>query len=124
MDPQPTPGTLALLGQGAEGAVRNVARLTSGALGLALRPQRAVREVVGTAAALAEAVAPLVTGAPPSPLNRRPGPHRRVEVVRTSLAATSTVKRAFGATVNDVVLTTVAGALGRFLEGPRRSRDP
>ncbi len=115
-DPHPTPGTLALLGQGAEGAARSLGHLSAGALGLALRPRRAVREVLGTAAALAEAVAPLLTGAPPSPLNRRPGPHRRVEVVRTSLGDYRKVKQTFGATVNDVVLTTVAGALGRFLE--------
>ena len=40
-----------------------------------------------------------------------------MEVVRTDLADYKEVKKAFGATVNDVVLTAVAGALGRFLEG-------
>ena len=66
------------------------------------------------AAALAARV---VDGAPPTPLNRPPGPHRRIEVVRTDLEDYKAVKRAFGATVNDVVLAAVAGALGRFLEG-------
>ena len=37
--------------------------------------------------------------------------------MRTPLADYKTVKAAFGATVNDVVLTAVAGALGRFLDG-------
>ncbi len=116
-EPQATPGTLGLLAHGAEGAARNLVRLSTRGLGLALRPRRAVKEVLSTAAALAAAASPLVSGAPATPLNRRPGPHRRVEVVRTPLADYKTVKQAFGATVNDVVLTAVAGALGRFLEG-------
>jgi len=116
-EPQPTPGALGLLGHGAQGGARALLRMSGRGLGLAVRPHRAVRQLLSTAADLAAAAAPLVSGAPASPLNRRPGPHRRVEVVRTPLADYKAVKAAFGATVNDVVLTTVAGALGRFLEG-------
>ena len=116
-EPEPTPGPARLLADGAAGAVRSIADRYVRGLGLALQPARAVREVASTAAALAALAAPLVHGAPPTPLNRRPGPHRRIEVVRTDLRDYRAVKRAFGATVNDVVLTAVAGALGRFLEG-------
>ncbi len=111
-----TPGALGLLGHGAQGALRNLVRLGTRGAGLAVRPQRAVREGLGMLAALGAVAAPLVNGAPPTVLNRTPGPHRRVEVVRTPLADYKTVKTAFGATVNDVVLTAVAGALGRFLQ--------
>ncbi len=115
--PQPTPGTAGLLAHGAAGAVRNLGRLGARAAGLAVRPQQAVREALSAAAALGAAAGPLVAGAPSSLLNRAPGSDRRVELVRATLADHKLVKDAFGATVNDVVLTAVAGALGRFLAG-------
>jgi WS/DGAT/MGAT family acyltransferase len=115
--PSETPGTLGLLTHGAKGAVRNLVRLGTRGAGLAVQPKQAVREAASVLGALGAAAAPLMTGAPPSLLNRKPGPHRRVEVVRTSLSDYKAVKGAFGATVNDVVLTAVAGALGRFLTG-------
>ena len=115
--PRPTPGTLGLLGHGAVGAVRNLVRLGTKGASLAVQPQKAVRETVAVATALGEATMPFLAGAPKTPLNGIPGPHRRVEIVRTPLADYKKVKTAFGATVNDVVLTAVAGALGRFLEG-------
>ncbi len=76
-----------------------------------------MREGLSAAAALAAVAEPLLNGAPPTPLNREPGPHRTVQVVRTDLADYKSVKQALGATVNDVVLTAVSGALGRFLAG-------
>jgi len=114
---QPTPGAVGLLAHGASGAVRNLARLGAGGARLAVRPQQAVREALSAAAALGAAARPLVAGAPSSLLNQAPGSDRRVEVVHTSLADHKLVKNAFGVTVNDVVLTAVAGALGRFLAG-------
>jgi diacylglycerol O-acyltransferase len=53
--------------------------------------------------------------APPSPLNRQIGPHRRFTWVDAELDDFRAVKSALGGTVNDVVLTAVAGALGRYL---------
>ncbi|HEX8977130.1 MAG TPA: wax ester/triacylglycerol synthase family O-acyltransferase [Solirubrobacteraceae bacterium] len=53
--------------------------------------------------------------APPSPLNVRIGPHRRFTWVNGELAQFKAVKNALGGTVNDVVLASVAGALGRYL---------
>ena len=114
-NPSPVPGAVDLLTQGAKGAARNLLQLGSKAAELTLHPKRAVREGGELLAALGAAAAPLVSGAPPSLLNRRPGPHRRVEVVRTRLEDYKLVKASFGATINDVVLTAVAGALGRFL---------
>jgi len=59
---------------------------------------------------------PLINAAPKTPFNDKPGPHRRVAIVETDLADYKAVKAASGgATVNDVVLAAVAGALGRFL---------
>ncbi len=53
--------------------------------------------------------------APASPYNRDIGPHRRFTWVRTDLADVKAIKNELGGTVNDVVLASVAGALGRHL---------
>ncbi len=53
--------------------------------------------------------------APTTPYNEPIGPHRRFTWVRTSLADIKAIKNELGGTVNDVVLATVAGALGRHL---------
>jgi len=54
---------------------------------------------------------------PPSetPLNGVLGPHRRFDWLTVSLDDVKTVRRSLGCTVNDVVLTTVAGAVREFL---------
>jgi diacylglycerol O-acyltransferase / wax synthase len=56
-----------------------------------------------------------LTPAPTSPLNVRIGPHRRFTWVRGDLAQFKAIKNALGGTVNDVVLASVTGALGRYL---------
>jgi diacylglycerol O-acyltransferase len=53
--------------------------------------------------------------APPSPYNCSIGPHRRFTWVRTELGDVKAIKNSLGGTVNDVVLATVSGALGRHL---------
>ena len=114
--PAATPGPVGLLAHGTAGAVRNLTRLGVKGMRLSVRPAAAAREAAGLVSSLRAVIGPIVNAAPASVLNAAPGPHRRVEVVRTSLADYRTVKNALGATVNDVVLTAVAGALGRFLE--------
>lgn len=121
--PRPTPGRVGLLAAGARSAVGHAVDFSRRGVCLALDPQRAVREGLSTAAAIASVGQPLVNGAPPTPLNRNPGPHRRVSIVRTDLTDYKKVKAAFGATVNDVVLTAVAGALGKFLAGRNVATD-
>jgi diacylglycerol O-acyltransferase / wax synthase len=59
--------------------------------------------------------------APPSPYNKSIGPHRRFTWVRADLGEIKAIKDQLGGTVNDVVLATVAGALGRHMR--RRGRD-
>ena len=58
-----------------------------------------------------------VNPAPTSPFNQRIGPHRRFTWTRASLDEFKAIKTELGGTVNDVVLTAVAGALGRYLRG-------
>jgi len=53
--------------------------------------------------------------APHTPFNVEIGPHRRLALVRTDLGLLKRVKDEHGGTVNDVVLSVVAGALGNYL---------
>jgi diacylglycerol O-acyltransferase / wax synthase len=52
---------------------------------------------------------------PRSPYNTAIGPHRRYAWVRASLDDLKAIKNSLGGTVNDVVLASVAGALGRHM---------
>ena len=51
-----------------------------------------------------------------TPLNKAIGPHRRFDWWKMSLDDVKAVKNRLGGTLNDVVLTTVAGAVRHFLE--------
>jgi diacylglycerol O-acyltransferase len=64
-----------------------------------------------------------LNAAPPSPYNKPIGPHRRFTWVRADLADLKAIKNELGGTVNDVVLATVAGALGRHLRGKGQTTD-
>jgi diacylglycerol O-acyltransferase len=70
------------------------------------------RDALGGVGALARAGFDL---APHSPYNEDIGPHRRFTWVRTWLGDVKEIKNELGGTVNDVVLTIVAGALARHL---------
>jgi len=50
-----------------------------------------------------------------TPINRRIGPSRRVDFLHTDLEQVKAVKNSLGGTVNDVVITAVAGAVRDFL---------
>jgi WS/DGAT/MGAT family acyltransferase len=78
---------------------------------------RGPRQVLARAAEDLAAVGAIAGagGAPPTPLNVSTGPHRRFTWVDAELAQFKAIKNALGGTVNDVVLTAVAIALGRFL---------
>jgi diacylglycerol O-acyltransferase len=114
-DPEPTPGSVGLITRGVQGALRNAAGLSAGALGALTRPRTAVSRVTDTAQALWEVAENFISPAPQTPLNVPPGPHRRFTTVSCDLADFKKVKNTLGGTVNDVVLTVVSGALGRFL---------
>jgi diacylglycerol O-acyltransferase / wax synthase len=61
--------------------------------------------------------------APPSPYNKSIGPHRRFTWVRVNLADIKAIKNELGGTVNDVVLATFAGALGKHLRRRGQNTD-
>jgi diacylglycerol O-acyltransferase / wax synthase len=61
--------------------------------------------------------------APSTPYNRPIGPHRRYTWVRANLADLKAIKNELGGTVNDVVLATVAGGLGKHLRRRGHNTD-
>jgi diacylglycerol O-acyltransferase / wax synthase len=61
--------------------------------------------------------------APASSLNQAIGPHRRFETVLADLDEFKRIKNAFGATVNDVVLTVGSGGLRALLENRGEALD-
>jgi diacylglycerol O-acyltransferase / wax synthase len=99
--PRPPPTRRALLLDASAARCRALARLPAGC--------RQVR------AAFAELAAGRSTGPPRSSLNQPIGPGRSMAVVRADLDAVRRVAHAHGATVNDVVLTAVTGALRAVL---------
>jgi diacylglycerol O-acyltransferase len=78
-------------------------------------PRRVLRQVASDTAALGETLWATLRPAPPSPLNVRIGSHRRYTWVDGDLDEFKAVKDELGGTVNDVVLTAVSLALGRWL---------
>lgn len=95
----------------------------SGMLGAALRPWRLAKVVPATARTLAETVVRARGGnamaapfaAPPTAFNGQFTRRRNVALTSVDLEEVKTVKRRFGATVNDVVTAMCAGALRQFL---------
>lgn len=94
-----------------------------GARALARAPRRVLGglrdELVGMGALAWTGLRP----APSTPYNVRIGPHRRFEWVDAELPTFKAVKNALGGTVNDVVLTVVAIALGRHLRANGHDTD-
>jgi WS/DGAT/MGAT family acyltransferase len=91
--------------------------------GWASRARRAVASIAAPTeqrASLARQIRSVTlpaTPAPPTPWNRRIGPHRRLAIRSASLSDIKRVKEATGATVNDVVMAICAGALRTYLDG-------
>jgi WS/DGAT/MGAT family acyltransferase len=120
------------------GPPRRVTLAALAAARLAWRPVQTVRianGLVRVLPTLAPALSPLVGGllgldrgdgevirttpgrAPGTPFNQPITPHRRLALRSLPLDDVKTVKRAFGVSVNDVVMAMCAGALRRWLSG-------
>jgi diacylglycerol O-acyltransferase / wax synthase len=94
--------------------------LRRAALAERLRPLRRLRETGRTVwAGVRELGMTRPRFAPRTSLNRPTGPRRRLALARVELDAASAAARAHDATINDLVLTAVAGALRTLL----RQRD-
>jgi len=113
--PRPAPSPWALLRD-------ELAHQTTAPLGLALdlaRGLRAPRQLYDRAVEGLQAVWDLAGAGlplpPRTPINGPIGPHRHFDWLTIDLEEIKEVKNRLGGTVNDVVLATVAGAVGHFL---------
>ena len=64
-----------------------------------------------------------LSGASSTPFNQPIGPHRRVDWFSIRIADVRAIRAALGGTLNDVVLSTVAGAIGKFFAKRRAYPD-
>jgi diacylglycerol O-acyltransferase len=113
--PAREPTAAEVLAAGTLGLLRTGVRTAAHAAGILRDPQAALHGAREAAEGLGEIVWAGLNPAPATPLNVPIGPHRRYEVVRTSLDEFKLVKNAFGGTVNDVELAVVSGALRGWL---------
>jgi WS/DGAT/MGAT family acyltransferase len=113
--PRPLPTQAQLLGEALVERATIPAEAARSMRAVFRAPRRIARDAVNTAAGLGAMAWAGLSPAPGSPYNRQIGPHRRFTWVRANLVDVKAIKNELGGTVNDVVLTAVAGALGRHL---------
>jgi WS/DGAT/MGAT family acyltransferase len=113
--PRREPSPVDLAARGVRGLVSAPLKLATRAAVAATRPNETFEATRVAMEGLGEVAWATLNPAPPTPLNVEIGPHRRLVFVRNDLEDFKRVKDAFGTTVNDVVLATVAGALSRWL---------
>ncbi|MEX1142349.1 MAG: wax ester/triacylglycerol synthase family O-acyltransferase [Thermoleophilaceae bacterium] len=113
--PRPLPSGAQLLGEALVERATIPAEAARSVRALLRAPRRVAREVAETAAGVGAMALTGLNPAPTTPYNRPIGPHRRFTWVRASLDDVKAIKNELGGTVNDVVLTAVAGGLGRHL---------
>ena len=113
--PAPEPSGAELVAAGLRGIVRTGIGAVGGVVKAISHPEATAGRVTEALEGVGEIAWATLNAAPETPVNVEIGPHRRFQGVRFGLEDFKTVKNAFDCTVNDVVLSTVAGALRRFL---------
>jgi diacylglycerol O-acyltransferase / wax synthase len=121
--PRPLPSGAQLLGEALVERATIPAELTRSVRAV-LRGPRRIAEGLRDAAVGVGAMAWAGLNPAPATLYNKPiGPHRRFTWVRANLAEIKAIKNELGGTVNDVVLATVAGALGKHLRRRGQNTD-
>jgi diacylglycerol O-acyltransferase / wax synthase len=113
--PHAEPSPADLVFAGARGFLGTGVHLMERAVRAATDPVDTAGKLIEAAEGIGELVWAVLNPAPDTPLNVEIGPHRRYAVVRQELDDYREVKNKLGGTVNDVVLTVVAGALALWL---------
>src|SRR5215218_10174311 len=111
----PEPSALQLAARGLRGLAQLPFELAGNALTAATHPAESLEVVKEALEGVGEVAWAGLNPAPETPLNVPIGPHRRLSFVRNDLSDLKLVKNALGGTVNDVVLTVVAGGLRSWL---------
>jgi diacylglycerol O-acyltransferase / wax synthase len=121
-DPAPRPSAGLLLARGVRDLVADQLGVLRGPLLAARSPVNAVEQTAAGAVRVTHALSHALRSAPASVLNGPLSPLRRLAWTERPLADLHVVKRAYGTTVNDVVLAAVAGGIRTYLM--RRGEQP
>jgi WS/DGAT/MGAT family acyltransferase len=112
--PRPIPSDLKL-GAGEVARVVNAPISLGSAVGRLVRDEDHSRHQLAERMRAVRRVFSDSGGTTPVAFNRPVGPHRRIDWVTLPIDEIKRLGRSLGATLNDVVLATAAGAFGRFL---------
>jgi diacylglycerol O-acyltransferase / wax synthase len=107
---RPEPTDLSLLTDALRERLTSPKEIVRGVRATLRGPRQVLRGLGATSKALGAGLA-----APSSAFNVEIGPHRRFAITQAQLGDLKQVKDEHGGTVNDVILSIVAGALGRYL---------
>jgi diacylglycerol O-acyltransferase / wax synthase len=107
---RPEPTDLKLLGDAWRERLTSPPEIARGVRAALRGPRQVLRGVRDTSKVIGAGMA-----APNSVFNVEIGPHRRFAMAQADLAELKRVKDAHGGTVNDVILSIVAGAIGKYL---------
>jgi WS/DGAT/MGAT family acyltransferase len=113
--PRPVPSSSELLAEALLERTTVPGEALRGARALTRRPRHVVGRLAGGLQGLGAMAWAGLNPAPKTPLNVTIGPHRRYTWVDADLGRFRAIKSSLGGTVNDVVLTAVTLALGRWL---------
>jgi WS/DGAT/MGAT family acyltransferase len=108
--PRPEPTDLKLLGDALRERATSPREIVRGFRAVLRGPRQVLQGLGATGQMVGAGLA-----APATPFNVEIGPHRRLAFVRADLGELKRVKNEYGGTVNDVILSVVAGALGNYL---------
>jgi diacylglycerol O-acyltransferase / wax synthase len=115
---RPEPTDTQLLADALKERLTSPGELVRGVRDALRGPSQVLRGVAATGKIVGAGMA-----APPTPFNVEIGPHRRFAMTQAQLADLKRVKDAHGGTVNDVILSVVSGAIGRYLRARGHDTD-
>jgi WS/DGAT/MGAT family acyltransferase len=121
--PRPLPSAAQLFGEAIVERATMPGELARSVRAVFRGPRRVVEGLRDAAVGVGAMAWAGLNPAPATPYNRSIGPHRRFTWVRANLADIKAIKNELGGTVNDVVLSTIAGALGKHLRRRGQNTD-
>jgi WS/DGAT/MGAT family acyltransferase len=117
--PRRVPTAWELLADGVSHRAMLPLRLLRGAGALFKEADDTKRELLVRLRAVASMLGWTMASADDTPFNREVGPHRRADWYAMDLARVKSVRARLGGSINDIVLTVVAGAVQRMLSKRR-----
>jgi diacylglycerol O-acyltransferase / wax synthase len=121
--PRPLPSSAQLFGEALMERTTIPGELVRSVRSVFRGPRRVVEGLRDAAVGVGAMAWAGLNPAPSTPYNKPIGPHRRFTWVRANLADLKAIKNELGGTVNDVVLATIAGALGKHLRRRGQNTD-